>query len=402
MEKESQGSPGEQVIDLREYWLIVVKRKWTILTFFMVLVTSVAIGSIKQPKIFQATASIIIDTTAPEVLTGVREVVGMGPAGYFTNKEFYETQYKILQSRSLARKVVNQLNLSQNASFMGNSEKEFSLEDKNKSHNALNPETIFLSKLKIVPIKDSRIVQINIQDGNPQFAALLANTVADEYIEMNLETKLEATRNAANWLAEQMDDLKNKMEKSELSLYLFKKENKLLSVSLEDHQNMTTQKLRVLNETLSKIQANRIEVEAKRKHIYELKSGKKDLESLQLVLNNQTIQKLKDQYFKAQTEYAEMKNKYGEKHPKYKIVTEQLELAKKGIEKEIEIILTAIDSEYAMTLETEKSLQSSLEEIKNQALEINKKEIDYNKLKRESDNNASLYGMVLKRLKETD
>ncbi|MBI5529179.1 MAG: polysaccharide biosynthesis tyrosine autokinase [Deltaproteobacteria bacterium] len=396
---ESQAQ--EPQIDLREYWIVVLKRKWTIMTFFVILVTSVAIGTLRQPKIYQATSSIIIDTVAPEVLSGVREVVDMGTGGYWTNKEFYETQYKILQSRALAKKVVNTLGLAADLKFLG-LDKIDDPAEREKAVSRADPEGRLVGKMTVQPVKDSRVVLINIEDTNPQFAALLANAVADAYIELNLEHKLEATRTAANWLAEQLRDLKEKMEKTEMSLYDFKKDNDILSVSLEDHQNMTGQRLRALNETLSKIEAQRIELEAKRRYIYELREGKQNLDSIEQILSSPLIQGLKTEYFKARSAFLEVQEKYGEKHPKFHVTKSQLDMVKANIDREVEKILSGLDSQYAMVVETERSLKRALEETKGVALGINKKEIDYNKLKREADNNSSLYGMVLKRLKETD
>ena len=165
---------------------------------------------------------------------------------------------------------------------------------------------------------------------------------------------------------------------------------------------MTGQRLRTLNESLSKIEAQRIELEAKRRYIHDLREGKQSLDSVEQILTNPIIQALRTEYFKAKAAFLDVQEKYGEKHPKFQTARSQLDLVRVNLEREVDKVLSGLDSQYALVIETERALKRALDETKSVALEINKKEIDYNKLKREADNNMSLYGMVLKRLKETD
>src|SRR6202008_4777626 len=89
-------------------------------------------------------------------------------------------------------------------------------------------------QLSVKPLKDSRLALITVADRKPQRAALIANTVADTYIEYNLDYKLEGARTAMAWLAEQEAELKNQLETSEMKLYRFKKDRNLLAVSMDD------------------------------------------------------------------------------------------------------------------------------------------------------------------------
>ena len=391
----------EQQVDLKKYWIILLKRKWTILVFMAITVTIVTLGTLRMPKIYQAVSSLIIDTAAPEVLSGIREVVEVGGGGYWFNRDYYETQYKILQSRQLAHKVAENLGLQNDLKFLGIDYVKDPVVQARIAAGA-DVEALVLSRYRIQPIKDSRIVTIIVEDRDPKFAALLSNAIADAYIEMNLETKLEVTRNAANWLAEQLRDLKDKMEKSEIALFDFKKESNILSVSLEESQNMTAQRLRAFNEELSKMMAERIEIEAKQNYIKDLKVTDKDYERLEQVLGSALVNSMKTDYYKARETFLAVSEKYGPKHPKYQIAKGEMELSKMNLEREINNVIGGIELKYLMLVETEKSLKIALKDTETAALEINKKEIDYRRLKRDVDNNGSLYELVMKRLKETD
>ena len=108
-------------------------------------------------------------------------------------------------------------------------------------------------QLTVKPLKDSRLALITATDQKPQRAALIANTVADTYIEYNLDYKLEGARSAMAWLAEQESDLKRELEDSEMKLYQFKKDRNLLAVSLDDKQSMLSQNLASVNNKLTEL-----------------------------------------------------------------------------------------------------------------------------------------------------
>ena len=114
MEDLQQPQETEPQIDLREYWKIVLKRRWTVMAFFVVAVTLVTIFTLRQKKIYEASASVIIEVDAPQVLGNVREVYNLGAGSYWSNKEYYETQYKVITSRTVAQRVVQLLRLEGN------------------------------------------------------------------------------------------------------------------------------------------------------------------------------------------------------------------------------------------------------------------------------------------------
>jgi succinoglycan biosynthesis transport protein ExoP len=107
MSDENQAEVQEAQIDLRDYWKVVLKRRWTVIAFFVIAVTLVTIFTLRQTKIYEAYASVIIEPYAPQVLGNVREVYNLGAGSYWSNKEYYETQYNVITSRTVARRWCN-------------------------------------------------------------------------------------------------------------------------------------------------------------------------------------------------------------------------------------------------------------------------------------------------------
>jgi capsular exopolysaccharide synthesis family protein len=398
-------APGleEQPIDLRKYVEIVLKRKWIILLVFVTAVAVTAIFTMRQPKIYSASTSLVIESSAPAVLgEQVREAVDLGTGSYWFSKEFYETQYKIIKSRQIAERVVEALGLNHDFKFLGIDKLPPELQA--KALEKADAAGIVQGMIIVQPVKDSRIVNITIEDTDPERAAILANTVANSYKDNNLNRRTEASKDSADWLQDQLADLRTKLAGSELALFNFKRENDLVYTTLDNKQTITNAKLVAINDTLTKIRTRKAELDAKVKGIKAARDSS-DLGrvmALGVIASNSFVNKLKEQQATVQNELAELNERYGPEHPKMKSTLEKLEASKKNLQNEIDAILGANLSEYDELVTTEKNLEVMLEGIKKEAFETNKKEIDYKRLAREEENNQRLFDLVLKRMKEMD
>jgi len=400
---QPQASFEEEPIDLRKYVGIILKRKWTIILTFALVVSAVAIYTLRQQKIYTASASLVIDSTPPQVLGGeVRETVEMGTGTYWYSKEFYETQYRILRSRAIAQRVVEQLGLDQDLKFLGID--KLPPEQQAEVLPKIDATVVLQSRLFIEPVKDSRIVNVRIEDPDPDRAATLANAVAQAYIQTNLERRVEGAKDAAQWLEDQLADLRTKLGTSEIALYTFKRENDLISATIENKQSITSQKLVAINDTLTRIRIRKAELDARVKSIRVARDSgelRKAME-LSVISASPFISQLKLKHIEVSDEAADLRERYGPEHPKMKAAEEKLTQATRSLRGEIDAILASGLAEYDELATTEKRLEVMLDEVKREAFENNKKEIDYKRLAREEENNARLYDIVLKRMKELD
>ncbi len=399
--------PEEQPIDLRKYLEVLLKRKWVILLVFVTAVAVTAVFTLRQKKVYAASASLVIESSTPQILgEGIRDAVDMGTGSYWYSKEFYETQYKILRSRAIAERVVEMLGLATDPVFLGID--KLPEEMKAKAFERADAAAMVQGRIKVEPVKDSRIVAIKIEDTDPERAAILANAVAQAYMAANLERRTEGNKDAAEWLQDQLSDLRTKLSTSELALFNFKRENDLIYTTLENKQTITSQKLLAINDTLTKVRTKKAEVDAKVRSIRGAQeaaktSGELDkVMALGVIASNTFVNQLKLAYVTVQNEIADLSERYGPEHPKMKAALERQASAKKNLEKEITAVLGANVAEYDELVATERNLTSLLEEVKKEAFETNKKEIDYKRLAREEENNQRLHDLVLKRMKEMD
>ncbi len=153
---------------LRDYLYVLMKRKWIVFTFFVVLVTTVVIGSYKMKPVYSSMCKLLIEK---EISTGVlfAESVGIETS----QQDYYQTQYGIIKSRSLAKKVIDKLKLEKDEEFSGSSDIVSS----------------FLKRIAVKPVRNSRLVNIEAESMDPVTAAKMANTLAEIYIKENLKSR---------------------------------------------------------------------------------------------------------------------------------------------------------------------------------------------------------------------
>ena len=380
-------------IDLRAYWRTLRKR-WPFVILAVIVATVIAfVYTYRQPKIYEATCQVIIEPMAPQVLPGSKDVVELGTGTYWANKEFYETQYRIITSTSVGLRTAEKLGLQYDPEYAG-------LVGPN--HDLQTLGRVVSGQIAVKAVKDSRLAMITVSDRKPQRAALIANTTADTYIEQNLDYKLEGARTAMAWLAEQESDLKRQLERSELRLYQYKKDRNLLAVSLDDKQSMLSQNLASVNAKLTDLHIRLIELDAKRKMIERARANISEQETLPEIREKPAIEKLRDSYIQLSKESADLSSRYGPEHPRMKAVSGQLDTVRKAYEHEIDGVLATFQKGYEELLDNERALKGLMEQQKKDAIELSKIEVEYKPLKRSAEQEEKMYSIIANRQKEID
>ncbi len=398
----------EEEIDLKDYLRIIIKRRWLIATILIVLTSIVAIYSFMAEPIYKATAQVLIEKENPKVVD-VEEVLGVNTTG----RDYYQTQYEIPKSRSLALRVIKALDLEHNKEFIpkppgvigsiiswfkGIFSKKLPSGPQSKYEKLIDT---YLSRLKIEPIRNSRLVKVSFEAKDPTLAAKVANAHARFYIESSIERKFDASKKAVRFLKKRIKEVRKKLEEAEIALQRYREKEGLASVDFEERQSIILKSLDELNSALNKAKTERIEKESLYRELIKVANNPDKIDSLPAVVENPLIQRLKAEYIKLVAEYYKKGKKYGPAHPVMVRLRSEIRSIKKNIAQEVKNIAESIKVEYKIALENEKEILKAMEEKKKEALLLNKKQIQYNVLKREVDVNRSLYKSLLKRLKET-
>ncbi len=390
---ESPNTPEalEAKIDLRAYWRVIRKRWPFVLLSTILGVAGAFVYTYRQPKIYEATCQILIETNTPQVLQ-VKEAVELGTGSVYAPREFWETQYRIIQSTGVAEKVAEKLGLAHDPDYAAYTR---------GGGDGLNLARVLVREVSVKPVKDTRVSQITVRDGKASRAALLANTFADTYIDANLDFKLEGSRAANAWLSEQEIELRKKLEDSELTLFKFKKDRGLLDLNLGEKQNMSEQILLKLNSKLADIRVQRIELESTRK-LVESARELSEKESVPAIVGMEGLKQLRVLFLQLARDRADLAGKYGPEHPRIKIIDAQIEAVNTAYQKEIDTNLKSFESNYQALITSEKSLLDMMEKEKQTAIALSKIDIEYRPYERAVGENAKVYDLIAKRQKELD
>jgi len=398
----------EAVPDLLEYWRVIQKRYATVLVALLVVFMIGLFATFRGKPVYEARALIEIQKENPDVptLQELFQIEGVSDA-------YIETQNRILKSENLARRVITQLGLEKLPEFTqrGGSwqiAREKPAQEPVRAEFGINsaadktvPEEVlknFEERLTVEPVKRSRLIEVTFESNDPNIAAQVVNTLTSAYIDANLEARWQAAQKASDWLSQQLLGMKAKLEKSEDELQKYGRGNGLLFLETEKgtSENIVVQRLRELQQELTKAQADRYAKES----LYRLLEERNYAE-LPGVFDNKLIQDLTARLADLQREQSRLSANFNPGYPRVKELQSQIDESKTMLDAERARAAGGIANDYKAAVSREEMLQKAFTEQERQANDIAGKSVQYNILKREADTNKQLYVGLLEKLKET-
>lgn len=376
---------------LYDYLLILRKHQWLILSFLLTVVTIVSIATFRMKSVYVATTRIEIDRENSNILP----FQGMDSYDYLLDLENYiETQSKILTSETLALQTIRNGSLASHPDFATSGGPSEAIASGSLANQKRPPELgAFLGSLSVKRVPNSRLMDVSFESTDPQLAARVVNAHIENYIEQNFRSRYEATAQASTWLADQLNELKIKVEKSEDARITYERQNQIWT--LDDKQNITTQRLSDVNRELTEAQSDRMKKEA----LYEFaKSG--DTDAVPQLRDNEILQDILKKRTEAVAQYTEALNQYGPNYPKVQRFQAQLKEFDALIESEKKNVVNRMESDYRAARQREMLLIQALDKQKVEANQMSERLVQYNILKREAEANKTLYEGLLTKLKE--
>src|SRR6202790_820800 len=397
----------EAVPDLLEYWRVIQKRYGTVLIALLVVFVIGLFATFRGKPVYEARALIEIQKENPDMptLQELFQIEGVSDA-------YIETQNRILKSENLARRVITQLGLEKLPEFARRSGSWQIARQKpatepvrpqfgSTSADKAVPEEVlknFEERLTVEPVKRSRLIEVTFESNDPNIAAQVVNTLTSAYIDANLEARWQAAQKASDWLSQQLLGMKAKLEKSEDELQKYGRGNGLLFLETEKgtSENIVVQRLRELQQELTKAQADRYAKES----LYRLLEERNYAE-LPGVFDNKLIQELTARLADLQRELSRLGANFNPSYPRVKELQSQIDESKAMLDAERARAAGGIANDYKAAVSHEEMLQQAFLEQERQANDIAGKSVKYNILKREADTNKQLYVGLLEKLKET-
>ena len=385
----------EVEINLREYWLLIRRHQLNILGFATVVTLLATLVVFALSDKYQADATLLIESKEAKVVS-IEEVYDIGSG----KTEYYQTQFEVLKSQRLAETVIDKLDLIHNPAVRSQDTESSVLssilpakEPKTEAEIRQETKDWFRENLDIKPIRNTQLVKVGFRSKDAKLSTDIVNTLSASYIEMDLEARLDMTRQAATWLNSRLVGLRDNLEKSEQELQAYREKENLVEV-----EGVRTLAAKELNELTAKI------VEARRKRTETeniVRQISSDASTIPAVLQHALVQRLKEQEAQADQKLSELSKRYGPKHPKIIAAREELSAARGNTGQQVSKVVEGVRREYEIAKATETALTQELDDLKQNMQGINRKEYKLSELERAVEINRQLYDTFFSRIKET-
>ncbi|WP_448657999.1 GumC family protein [Sphingomonas sp. CJ99] len=404
--------PGDEgngfEIDFRSIWLVIRRNLILIVgVVALALAIGLVITMLMTPR-YSAQTSLQIEQQAAQVLEGGQ---GVEPATSFQDVERYlQTQVDVLQSRAMAERVAQSLNLFNNSDRFF---QEMAITPPEPNPTISRPDQVrnlivgsIMDGLTVELPRDSRVVTITFESAGPRIAAQIANAYANEFIKSSLQRKFDSTAYARNFLAQQLAEAKTRLELSERELNAYAREAGLIRTNTTQRgpsetgggssgASVTTATLVQLNQAANNATTSRILAEEKWRSVQGI-----PLLSIPEVLGNASIQGLLQQRATISAELNDELARHREGHPTVLQIKARLAETNVQIENIATGIRQSLRQQYESAREQEQSLASQVDTLKSDTLAEQDRSVRYNILQREADTNRTLYDGLLQRFKE--
>lgn len=385
--------------DLRTQLEILWSHRWLLLACTVAVSGGVAFWTLRQPRVYEAVCSLEYDPTPPRPLGTKVEDVASPVLSAISNREFYETQNRIIGSRVVAEIVVRRLGLHRDPVFLGVPEElragwqGASIEDAAEA---------VRSRVTVEQVRDTRLVLVKVRDTDPERAQRIANAVADAYVEKTVNDRMSSTVSAVEWLGTQVDQLQSELQAADTALHAFKAEHDVLSLSLEDRQNLIANEMELFSRSLTETRVRRIQLQSRVDELRAAVRADPLTHASPALASNTNIEALRVQLRTKTAERESLRTRYGSEHPRMVALSHEIEQLRSELRDAIENVLHAAESELREARQTERGLAAALQRANERGIELNRWEMEYSHLVRERDSKAALYDLVLKRSAETD
>lgn len=419
-----QSSSGQQV-HLLDRLSAVFRHRRIAGAAFVIVVGLMMVQTYSKIPLYRASARVLIQD---ERTTAISNLNANDPVFYQDMDQYYNTQYSILRSRSLAKRVVQRLKLQNHPLFNGSAPQSrgplslvrearqalgksvrglFSRgttdtpKDKPPvDESALESSLIsqFLGGVEINPEKQTRLVEVAYVSSSPEFAALAATTLAEEYAQQNIDLRLETINKNLLWLTDEVVKQEKKVTEAETAMARYREQQNALS--LEDRQNIVVARLNTLNDTATQARTTRLQKEASYKQLKSVDPKSDVADTFAVISTNLGVVEAKTRLNELTADKARLTSRYLPGHPDLLKVEGQIESARGALVAQRARVIESARNEYEAAVNEERSYAGQLEAQKGAAMDLDRKSGAYQILQRQAETNRTIYQSLMQQQKE--
>lgn len=405
---DADSRPGAPV--LLQYWTILKKWKWVVAGLIAGCIVLGLVVTLLMSRQYTAIARLEIDREKLEVTTGQ----GLESSDASRDLEFYQTQYALLESRSLAERVSRRLKLASNERFFeahgatpedgdifGGAATILSADQRVEREKQV--QELLLKNISIRPLRGSALIDVAYTSSSPDLSTAIANAWSQEFIQASMDRRFSSATAARDYLESRLANLRTRLEESERNLVNYAAQKGIVTIvsggtagDPEVERTLVSTDLDTLNQTLAKATADRIAAESRMR----VGGGNLSFDAL----GNNAISGLRQKRGEVASEYARLSSQFEPGYPPLDALRQQVEALDASIQREEERVRatrsTARSDEYREALRRESDLGARVDRLKADLETQRRAGIQYNIYKRDVDTNRELYNGLLQRYKE--
>jgi succinoglycan biosynthesis transport protein ExoP len=400
------GVSQEQKLELLEYWRSITKRKWAILGLAFIVAVLASVVAFAIAPVYKSTATLLIEAGKVKVLS-IEDV--------YTNsqqREHYQTQVEILKSREVAERTAKALKLWEHPAFdprkaapswrarafaaVGMGEVKTTWAQDELERSAI---VKLAGQLSVEPVRLSQLVKVSFESDDPKLAALVANAIANEYIDADRDSRFKLSQQVSSFLQERLASLREKLQTSEQALQAYREQKGIVSLG-GSAQAVSGRQVSDTTERLVLARTRRAELESS--YLQAKKATPAEYAEIPAVMRDPIVANTLNLANTAKRNLATLQETLGNQH--YKVVQAQAEYAdlQKQLVTQSQAVVASLRREYEAARSTEVALEASLGTAQGSVQAVNREEFQLSVLEREATSNRQLYEMFMSRAKETN
>ena len=383
--QQAPAAGASEATKLREYWHVILERRWLIIATFTVFVVLGAIYAFRATPIFEAVARLQIDPETGGVLS-LKDVIAVGNK----DQDYLQTQYKNLMARSLIESVIAKLKL----------------DDDDRYKKEVDKVAAVAEDIDIVPIRLTRLVEVHAQHPNPRTSENISNTLLEIFLQQNLDRKVYKAMSGFRMLKQETVTQEADLTTAIENLQKYRQEKGM--VSLVDDQKQMTENVDVLA-----LRQARLDYEMQRNRATDaqkkaeeatrgINEGRREITELGVVMDDPSVRQLSFKLSGSEAELKGLRTKYRDKHPKVRELLSVIQQDQDKLKELAHSVIDRLDSDFRTEKAKEEQALARSKEAEKRVSELNQAKTKYDVLNRQKERAETMYQLVLQKSKEYD
>jgi uncharacterized protein involved in exopolysaccharide biosynthesis len=380
------------MLDFETLLRIIYHWRWLVLSAIALGLAGAILATLLTRPVYRTSVTLQANpptfAVTPDQSTDQQQIAGAD------TYDFVATQVGLVQSRSVAERAAQDLNLPNNPNVVS--------QDLDASQRLSAATSMVVKNLHVIAPEEGELIKFTFDSTSPSLAAMIANAVANSFIDTAIQRRYESSAYARNFLERQINKTRGDLERSERALVAYAQEQGIINTSNPgdqqsggDTNSLQGESLIKLNQALADATARRVAAEGLYRQ--SLATGPTtEVTTSTLALQAQLAQ--------LEAQYQQKRTFMKPDHPEMASLQSQIDELKRQIAKQASQVASGrsntLLADYRAALSAERALQARVVELKGAVLNLRGRSIQYTILQREVDTNRALYDALLQRYKQ--